>query len=221
MLGRHPCQLSEIPPPIEAFTADLRDAAGLLETIGQVVSLRGKLGQLIFAQRFRGSDDSWTGEFETSVNATKLVVDRLRQEFRPDQHPVIIIILSPASGLIADEQPLSYHAAKAALLQMMRYYAVQLGPSGIRVNCVSPGVVVRENNDSVSEQETDRRQFYSDLTPLRRMITSQDVANVVKLLCSADAACVTGQNIQVDGGLGLQLQASLANRVRGSLNIVD
>ena len=96
-------------------------------------------------------------------------------------------------------------SAKAALESLVRYFAVTLAPRGITVNSVSPGLT----DDSVLNSfpqaavDTARAWHASGWTPMGRMGTPADIGNVVALLCSPDAAWITGQLIHADGGASL------------------
>jgi enoyl-[acyl-carrier protein] reductase III len=93
-------------------------------------------------------------------------------------------------------------ASKAALETVARYLAVELGPRGIRVNVVSPGIV---DTDALRHFPA-RDQMLADgaaRTPLGRLTTPDDVAAMVGFLTSDAAAMVTGQTLVVDGGAGL------------------
>jgi NAD(P)-dependent dehydrogenase (short-subunit alcohol dehydrogenase family) len=81
---------------------------------------------------------------------------------------------------------------------------------GIRVNCVSPGTTVKDENRNFYKQNLSLRELYAGITPLRRMGTAEDVAAVVAFLCSKQAGFITGQNIIVDGGASLQWPESMA-----------
>ncbi len=90
--------------------------------------------------------------------------------------------------------------AKAALETIVRYLAVELGPVGVRVNAVAPGLV---DDGKVATGAGDLARF-RDLaarrTPLRRLPTPEDVANVVATLVSDECRMITGQVVVVDGG---------------------
>ena len=94
-----------------------------------------------------------------------------------------------------------YAGTKAALEQMTRNLAVELGPDGIRVNAVAPGATNTEMLMPTMSDDAIRATIRR--TPLRRIGTPEDVAPVVLFLASSDARWVTGQTIQAAGGLML------------------
>jgi 3-oxoacyl-[acyl-carrier protein] reductase len=104
------------------------------------------------------------------------------------------LLQRPAAGYAA-------HAmAKAAVLALTRTLAREVGPNGVTVNAVSPGMTLTAFSASLSDEvkEAVRRQ-----TPLRRLATPEDVAGAVLFFCSPLADFVTGANIAPDGGLAV------------------
>ena len=88
----------------------------------------GRQDNLVFCQRYRGEGDAWQGEFETSLTATRDIIEQCRGA------KSIVIIASVAAHWVASEQPVGYHTMNAGLVHMVRYLAVTLGPRGCRVN---------------------------------------------------------------------------------------
>jgi 3-oxoacyl-[acyl-carrier protein] reductase len=95
----------------------------------------------------------------------------------------------------------AYAAAKAALAMMSRYLAAELGPQGVTVNCVSPGMTETSLIGDIPEK---LQMLVARQTPLRRLATPDDVAAAVAHLASDDAAFVTGHVLRVNGGLAMQ-----------------
>ncbi len=199
-------------PGVHHYSVDLADTTQLTAVLPKLVRQNGPLTNLIFLQRFRGQGDPWQGELEVSLTSTMRIIEALRDQFTRSGGASIVLVGSNAGRLIADEQPVGYHVAKGGLCQLMRYYACTLGPSGTRVNCVSPGTVLKAESKEFFLSNKPLQSLYRRLSPLSRMGTSEDVAGVIGFLCSAQAAFVTGQDIVVDGGFSLLLQESLIRR---------
>lgn len=115
-----------------------------------------------------------------------------------------IINLSSVSGLVGTPRRAAYAASKGALDAATRSLAIELGPSGIRVNSVAPGVVDTalwaKNKPIPGVVETIERQ-----TPLRRWATPEDIAEVIVFLASDASRFVTGETISADGGMARTL----------------
>lgn len=110
-------------------------------------------------------------------------------------------IVNVASDLVT-RPSIPYHdytTAKAALIGFSRNLAAELGPLGIRVNCVSPGLVYPTDASAATKEEV--REMLIAQTPLRRIATPADVAGPVLFLASDWSGFVTGQTLHVDGGL--------------------
>jgi len=197
---------------VHHWPVDLLDHDRLSRALSEVVERNGKLHHLVFFQRYRGKGEEWAGEIETSLTATRMVIERVSNHF-DRSNASIVLVSSINAHLISPNLPLGYHVAKAGLVQMVRYYAVTLGPKGIRVNSISPGTVLKEESRRAYLQNEKLMNLYRRLTPLERMGTAEDVAHVVEFLCSPKSSFLTGQDIVVDGGLSLQLQEALVVRL--------
>lgn len=206
-----PVQKTNRPARAEYWAADICDKTGLSTTLPRIVSKAGKINYLVFLQRYRGAD-SWDGEIETSLTGTKNVVE-LTQDYFAAGDKAIVVVSSINAILIANYLPPGYHVAKAALCQIVRYWAVTLGPRGIRVNSVSPGTVLKEESKKFFLKNAPLRDLYRRITPLGRFGHAREVAQVIALLCSEQTSFVTGQDIVVDGGVSLQWQESLVREL--------
>jgi NAD(P)-dependent dehydrogenase (short-subunit alcohol dehydrogenase family) len=115
-----------------------------------------------------------------------------------------IINLSSVSALVGTPRRAAYAASKGAVDAMTRSLAIELGPSGIRVNSVAPGVVDTDlwaRNKAIPGVI----EMIEGQTPLRRWARPADVADVIVFLASDAARFVTGETIAVDGGMGRTL----------------
>ena len=109
-----------------------------------------------------------------------------------------IITVGSMWGEVGASCEAAYSAAKAGVIGLTKAIAKEVGPSGIRVNCISPGMIDTDMNASVSEEATD---MIADETPLCRTGTPADVAKAMMFLASDDASFITGQVIGVNGVL--------------------
>jgi NAD(P)-dependent dehydrogenase (short-subunit alcohol dehydrogenase family) len=185
---------------------------GLDGGLSPFVFKNGQFTHIILCQRFRGEGDAWDGEIKTSLTLTRDVIENGKHMFDGDPSNCIIITSSVIAHSVADEQPVSYHMAKSALEGMIRYYAVTLGKKGIRVNGISPAVTLKPENKEFYDSHPARVEMYKKHIPIGRMITVEDVANVVLFLCSSASSVMTGQTLVVDGGVSLLNQESLMRR---------
>ena len=99
-------------------------------------------------------------------------------------------------------QACAYHVAKAGLAHLTRYLAWELGPDGIRVNCICPGLVDRKEGRRLTSDPINRAVV--DLSvPLKRAASPDDIAYSALFLCTDEAAYITGQSMIIDGGVTL------------------
>lgn len=113
-----------------------------------------------------------------------------------------IVALSSLGATRAIPQYAVVGASKAALESLARHLALDLGPSGINVNIVSPGIVKTKALQYFPNREQ-LLDVAGSRTPLGRLTTPKDVANLVLFLCSDAAAMIHGQTIHVDGGYSI------------------
>ena len=109
-----------------------------------------------------------------------------------------IITVSSMWGEVGASCEVAYSAAKAGVIGLTKALAKEVGPSGIRVNCVSPGMIDTDMNEGVSDEA--REEIKSE-TALNRIGTPKDVASVMRFLASEEAGYITGQVVGVNGGL--------------------
>lgn len=210
--GHRVSVLDRVPPPatpggaVRHVRRDLLAPDPLEEALAQAVAGHGPINHALFMQRYRGDADAWEGELAVSLGATRRIVEWLAPRFPQGRDNSLLFAGSAASRFVATEQPAGYHAAKAALAQLARYWAVTLGPRGVRSNCVSPAVFIKEER---RDRDAERYRRLEPVFPLRRVPTDAEIARVMLFLCSPAASCLTGQDLAVDNGLSLLAHASL------------
>jgi len=188
-------------PNVKHYSADLFKLPEFKEILSGIMEKSGKLNYLAFCQRYRGKGDNWQGEFDITINATKIVIEALEDEFVVNNDKAIVMVSSVFGDYVGEGQDISYHVGKAALNQMMKFYAVNLGRKHIRVNAVSPITFLKEESKEFYINNKPLNDLYRKMIPLGRMATSEDTAKVMSFLCSSQASFINGQNIYVDGGL--------------------
>ncbi|MGE0386345.1 MAG: SDR family NAD(P)-dependent oxidoreductase [Gammaproteobacteria bacterium] len=111
-------------------------------------------------------------------------------------------LVAIGSGAAESPQPFlnAYPPAKAALKMLVQQMAYEWGPKGIRVNCISPGLTMSRSTEVALADPADKARA-GEKIPLRRVGESEDVAGVVSFIIGPDAAYITGENINIDGGV--------------------
>ena len=140
----------------------------------------------------------YQAQFDGSVGASYNVCKAIVPLFRRQAAGAIVNIVSD----LVERPVVPYHdytTAKAALVSFSRNLAAELGPLGIRVNCVAPGLVSPTQASAATREEF--RESIIAATPLRRLARPEDVAGPVLFLASDWSRFMTGQVLFVDGGL--------------------
>jgi 3-oxoacyl-[acyl-carrier protein] reductase len=109
-----------------------------------------------------------------------------------------IVSLASVAGLYGNPGQMNYSASKAAIVGMTKTAAKELGSRGITVNAVAPGFIKTAMTDALSD---DVKSAMMKQVAMGRYGTPEEIASVVSFLCSADASYVTGQTIEISGGL--------------------
>ena len=109
-----------------------------------------------------------------------------------------IVNVSSMWGEVGASCEVAYSATKAALIGLTKALAKEVGPSGVRVNCVTPGVIDTDMNAQLTEED---RASLADETPLGRIGSAEEVAKTIFYLCGEGASFITGQILGISGGL--------------------
>ncbi|MEQ8319666.1 MAG: SDR family oxidoreductase [Rhodospirillales bacterium] len=190
-----------------AISADLLDVDALPDIAAKIAAPYGRVTNIVYGFRFRGPEEqAWDGEIALGLTVPRVTIEHLLPYF--SEGGSIVFISSTASRFVAPTTSLAYQCVKAATDQMMRYYAYTLGPNGIRVNAVSPGFIVKDESMKYFLADEEKAQrVYAD-HPLRRIGKADEIATVVNFLCDDASSFVSGQIIDIDGGLGVQQPGS-------------
>lgn len=143
------------------------------------------------------TDEQWRALFAADVDGVFYPVRAALPHFIREKAGSIITI-SSMWGQVGGSCEVAYSAAKGAVIAFTKALAKEVGPSGIRVNCVCPGVIRTEMNAHLSEEDL---QALKEETPLMRIGTPEEVARTVCFLASEESAFMTGQVIGVNGGM--------------------
>lgn len=176
---------------VEALKAFCDEKFGFIDTL---VLNAGVASYSLFQDT---SEDEFDRVMDTNVKGAFLVA----KAFIPkmiSNHRGNIVILSSVWGQVGGSCEVVYSSSKSALIGMTKALAKELGPSGIRVNCVAPGVVETDMTLSLGD---DTLTSLAEDTPLMRNAKAEEIANAVYFLASNDASFITGQIIGVNGGI--------------------
>ena len=175
---------------VHAFCAGIKDHVGLPDLIvnNAGVSMPSQIQDL--------TDDEWNKLININLNAVFAICHDFSAGFISRKSGCIINIAS-IWGRTGAAMESSYCASKGAIVMFSKALAQELGPSGIRVNCVSPGCIDTDMNAGYSEEE---RNVLADSTPLGRFGKPEEVANAIAFLASDKASFITGVDLLVDGG---------------------
>lgn len=142
-------------------------------------------------------EDEWDSVVNTNLKGCFLCTQAAARVMR-EQKSGNIVNIGSGSNHVPFPELVSYTASKGGIEMLTKVAAVELGPYGIRVNCLAPGAIEIERT---RKERADYAGTWSRVTPLRRIGLPADIGNAVLMIDSEHAAFITGQTIKVDGGL--------------------
>ncbi len=167
------------------------------QAFGRIDALVNNAGIAVFKPIGETSFEEWRQVLSVNLDGAFLCSQACVPHMRRAGGGAIVNIAS-ISGLRASTLRVAYGTSKAALIQLTKQQAVELGTVGIRANCVAPGPVETEMAKLVHSVAI--RSDYHDVIPLERYGTTEEIAAAVGFLCSPAASYVNGQVLAVDGG---------------------
>ncbi|WP_323784591.1 SDR family oxidoreductase [Thalassovita sp.] len=170
--------------------------ADTLTAFGRIDALVNNAGVAEFGPIEDCDFAMWRRVMATNLDGTFLCTQAATPALKESKGAIVNI--GSISGLRASTLRVAYGTSKAAVIQLTKQQAAELGEYGIRANCVCPGPVRTKLAMAVHTQEI--IDAYHDAIPLNRYGSEDEIANVIVFLCSDKASYVTGQVIASDGG---------------------
>lgn len=188
----------------KGYAADAADYAATEAVVKQITAELGRIDILVNnagitkdGLLMRMTEEQWdaviTTNLKSAFNFTRIIVPIMAK-----QRQGSIINMSSVVGVSGNAGQCNYSASKAGLIGFSKSVAKEMGPRGIRVNCIAPGFIETDMTSALPEE---MREAWAKSIPLRRGGTPDDVANVALFLASDLSAYVTGQVINCCGGM--------------------
>jgi NAD(P)-dependent dehydrogenase (short-subunit alcohol dehydrogenase family) len=144
------------------------------------------------------SEAYWDRTIEINLKATFMMAQLLGKYFIDNEINGSIVNMASQAGVIALDKHVAYCASKGAIIAMTKVMALEWGKYGIRVNAVSPTVVLTELGHKAWDGPVG--DAFKEEMPAKRFAEPDEVAGVIAFLCSGAAGMITGHNLLVDGG---------------------
>ncbi|MBR4040670.1 MAG: SDR family oxidoreductase [Clostridia bacterium] len=186
-----------------AFCCNLSDSCAVQAMCDEILRLYHRVDALVLCAGVSHTglltdmtDEQWRRVMDVNVSGSFYLIRALAPGMVSRRNGAIVTI-SSMWGRSGASCEAAYSASKAAIIGLTQALSRELGPSGVRVNCIAPGVIDTKMMDEHSEET---KQILAEETPLGRLGTGADVAKAVAFLLSDDASFITGQTLGVDGG---------------------
>jgi NAD(P)-dependent dehydrogenase (short-subunit alcohol dehydrogenase family) len=191
---------------VEVAPADVSDERDVDAFVPAAETFLGRIDVLInnagIARRARFLDTEvaeWDRTIAVNLRGMFLVAQAVARRMVGDGRGGVIVNMASTNALGGEEDFAHYNASKGGVLQLTRTMAVELGPEGVRVNCVCPGFIDTPLNRALGDED-DFHAYERDRIPLGRRGTAEEVAAVYAFLASDEASFVHGAAVVVDGG---------------------
>ena len=189
---------------VSAYQCDVADADQVQAVISDILRTYRRIDALVNCAGIAHiglftdmTETEWDRLFAVNVRSAFSVTKAVLPGMISRQTGAIVTV-SSMWGEVGASCEVAYSATKAALIGMTKSLAKEVGPSGVRVNCVTPGVI---DTDMNAQLTADDRAALADETPLGRIGSAEEVAKTILFLCGEGASFITGQILGVSGGL--------------------
>ncbi|MAP62516.1 MAG: short-chain dehydrogenase [Microbacterium sp.] len=167
--------------------------------LGGVDALVNNAGLLRFASLMETTPEAWDETFAVNSRSMLLTLQIAAREMVAAGNGGAIVNLASMAAKTGGAGQVAYAASKSAVVALTRVAALELGPSGIRVNAMCPGYVLTEMGADTRTPE--KVAQWSSYSPLGRLGEPDDVAGLALFLASPDGAYLTGQAVNITGGM--------------------
>lgn len=187
----------------KVFCFDISDNIQLDKMYEEILKWHGRIDVLVnnagvadFGNIEETNYDRWSEIIKTNLDGVFLCSQKAIPHLKKTKGNIVNI--ASISGLRASTLRVAYGTSKAAVIQLTKQQAVELGEYGIRVNCIAPGPV--KTKLAMAVHTKDIIDAYHDAIPLNRYGTELEIANGIYFLASEKSSYITGQILAVDGG---------------------
>ena len=187
-----------------AFSANVAKPEDATDTVKAVIEEFGKIDILINnagitrdTLMMRMSEADWDAVIDVNLKGTFNFIKAAMRPMMKNRYGKIVNI-SSVVGKMGNAGQANYSASKAGVIGLTKTAAKELASRNVNVNAVAPGYIQTDMTKDLPDQAKDAFML---VTPMQRAGSAEDVANVVNFLCSPDSDYITGQVINVDGGL--------------------
>lgn len=189
-----------------AAAADISDLAEITGMVEKALALHKRIDILVCnAARLPKmepfgavSSEEFMAHYNTNVEKTLRLIQLVAPAMAARKSGSIVLVSSRA-GIAATPQHLAYSCGKAAMTHLSRNLAAHYAPSGVRINCVAPGLIRSESSRAFLEAPASQA-FIADV-PLRRAGEAYEVGGAVAFFASAASGYITGATLPIDGGV--------------------
>ena len=187
-----------------AFRCDVSDSNAVKEVFGRILTQFGHIDilvnnagitrdKLVLGMKCEDFDDVIGVNLRGAFYTIKQVYPLFAK-----QRSGKIVNISSVAGLMGNAGQANYAASKAGVIGLTKTVAKELGARNVTVNAVAPGFIKTPMTDALTEEQ---RNKMLELVAMKRYGNPEEVASVISFLCSEDASYVTGQTIEISGGL--------------------